>query len=84
MHLRSNKEVVAGVKASSRQIACWKSSRSACLAEMALHLPSFLVLQDQQKKLTHAAIQLENLEEKMTLLCREARRTELTKVPALC
>jgi len=35
--------------------------------------------EDQQKKLTNAAIHLENLEEKMARLVRDARRTELTK-----
>ena len=35
--------------------------------------------EDQQQKLTSAAIQLENLSERMANLMREARRTELTK-----
>jgi len=43
-----------------------------------LFLTSFS-FQAQQKKLTGAAIQLENLNEKMALYMREARRTELTK-----
>lgn len=34
--------------------------------------------EDQQRKLTTAALQLENLEERMTKLMREARRQELT------